>query len=137
MPKEKSSNTTKKILRKEISSQVENALPQLKALLGADKFEARLKKAVKILSEDLPVQQPEVKVKATLPKKEKAVLPKKEKAELPKKGKAVQPKKEKEVKEKAQTETPQPADAAEVKKPETAAAKKAAVAKPKAKSKKK
>src|SRR6218665_1861335 len=99
MPKEKSSNDSKKMLRKEISSQVENALPQLKALLGSEKFEARLKKAVKILTEDLPVQQPdEVKEKATLPKKAKAALPKKEKplASKEKEVKAKAPKKSEE-----------------------------------------
>ena len=42
---------TKKEARKQISTLVANALPHLKAALGEKKFEHRLKKAVKILSE--------------------------------------------------------------------------------------
>ncbi len=43
---------TKKEARKLISEKIEKALPELKTALGDKKFEHRLKKAVKILSED-------------------------------------------------------------------------------------
>jgi len=43
---------TKKEARKIISEKLEQALPELKTALGDKKFQHRLKKAVKILSED-------------------------------------------------------------------------------------
>lgn len=43
---------TKKEARKLISEKIEQALPELKTALGDKKFQHRLKKAVKILSED-------------------------------------------------------------------------------------
>jgi hypothetical protein len=61
MSKEKVSKPGKKDLRKEVSHQLEISLGKLKEQLGEKKFNSRLKKAVKILTEDMDT-----------PKKEKA-----------------------------------------------------------------
>lgn len=70
---------TKKEARKQISLLLANALPQLKQALGEKKFEHRLKKAVKILSEGFTATgSPETKsTSAPVPAKKEAAPVKK------------------------------------------------------------
>lgn len=53
MSKEKVSKPGKKDLQKEVSNQLELSLGKLKEQLGEKKFNARIKNAVKILTEDM------------------------------------------------------------------------------------
>lgn len=68
MSKEKVSKPSKKDLRKEVSHQLEISLGKLKEQLGEKKFNSRLKKAVKILTEDMDTPKKEK------PQKGKSIL---------------------------------------------------------------
>ena len=82
---EKAAKPSKKAARQIISSQLEKALPELREALGEKKFHHRLKKAVKILSEDftaVPANTPKPQ-----PKKEAKPAAKQVKKDVPKKAK--------------------------------------------------
>ncbi len=53
MTKEKSSQPNKKALREEVAYQLEHTLGKLKEHLGEKKFNSRLKKVIKLLTEDI------------------------------------------------------------------------------------
>lgn len=61
MPKENVIQLNKKTLRNDILNQLEQSLSKLKDHLGEDQFKSRLKKAVKILTEDMDADEPEKK----------------------------------------------------------------------------
>lgn len=63
MSKDKVSASGKKELRKEVTRQLESSLGTLQGLLGAKKFDARIKKAVKILTEGVATVEKKATVK--------------------------------------------------------------------------
>jgi hypothetical protein len=78
MSKEKVSKPGKKDLRKEVSHQLEISLGKLKEQLGEKKFNSRLKKAVKILTEnmDAPKKEKHQKGKSVIKVSSDILIPK-------------------------------------------------------------
>ena len=64
--------TAREIMLKQMVDQLTNALPALKEAIGDKKFEKRIRKAAKLLTEGIKNNEPEKepKVKAIVPKKE-------------------------------------------------------------------
>lgn len=82
----KEQKKTTKDLRKDIALQLEISLMHLKELLGEKKFSNRIKKAAKILSEDVVVKEKKVKAvkKDAAPEKIKKAAPAKIQPAAPK-----------------------------------------------------
>lgn len=80
---EKNSTSGKKEIRKQLADKIASAIPELQSALGDKKFQHRIKKAVKLITEGLHKKE-EVKVV----KKAKAVKAKAAKKAVAKKAKA-------------------------------------------------
>jgi len=89
--------SAKDIMLKEIVDQLTKALPALKEKIGDKKFEKRIKKAAKLLTEGIkeeaPVKEPKTKAAAPkkVPVKAKAIGPAKAKVAASVKSKVVAP----------------------------------------------